>query len=85
MPIACTVADQKLRLRVDGLWKVCDYAGQQLQSWWDKNDFGAYYIFIIMNSILTLSNIRSSVELRLKLCVLILVGCVQHFIVKRTV
>lgn len=39
VPIACTIADQKLRLRVDGLWKVCDYAGQQLQSWWDKNDF----------------------------------------------
>jgi len=39
IPIACVVSDHSLRIKVDGYWKICDYAGKRIELWWDDRDY----------------------------------------------
>uniref|UniRef100_A0A7S2EQE0 Leishmanolysin-like peptidase n=1 Tax=Ditylum brightwellii TaxID=49249 RepID=A0A7S2EQE0_9STRA len=38
LPIACVISDRTLRVKVDGLWKVCKFQGQIISGWWDNDD-----------------------------------------------
>jgi hypothetical protein len=40
VPIACAIDEKSLYVRVDELWKVCDFEGQVIQSWYDDEEFG---------------------------------------------
>lgn len=37
--IACSLDSSTLHVKVDGFWKICDFPGQKLSSWWN-DDFG---------------------------------------------
>jgi hypothetical protein len=39
IPIACVVSDQSLRIKVDGVWKKCRFAGQRHFMWWNDRDY----------------------------------------------
>ncbi len=40
VPVACAIEERGLYVRVDGLWKECEYEGQVIQSWYDDGDYG---------------------------------------------
>ena len=39
LPIACVVSDKSLRIKVDGVWKTCSYAGEKIEMWWNDRSY----------------------------------------------
>eukprot|EP00551_Chaetoceros_affinis_P007241 CAMPEP_0203670872 /NCGR_PEP_ID=MMETSP0090-20130426/6833_1 /ASSEMBLY_ACC=CAM_ASM_001088 /TAXON_ID=426623 /ORGANISM="Chaetoceros affinis, Strain CCMP159" /LENGTH=1032 /DNA_ID=CAMNT_0050535845 /DNA_START=281 /DNA_END=3379 /DNA_ORIENTATION=+ len=40
LPVACAYETRTLHVKVDGYWKLCNYTGQIINSWWyEKSDF----------------------------------------------
>jgi len=42
VPTACAIEQKALYVRVDEIWKECEYEGQVIQSWFDGGDYGKY-------------------------------------------
>eukprot|EP00588_Corethron_pennatum_P027439 CAMPEP_0194316948 /NCGR_PEP_ID=MMETSP0171-20130528/13691_1 /TAXON_ID=218684 /ORGANISM="Corethron pennatum, Strain L29A3" /LENGTH=1106 /DNA_ID=CAMNT_0039073361 /DNA_START=322 /DNA_END=3642 /DNA_ORIENTATION=+ len=39
LPTACVISDRSLRIKVEGVWRVCNQGGQKLGDWWDMNQY----------------------------------------------
>ena len=40
VPIACAIEQRSVSVRVDRLWKECQYEGQVIESWFDNGNYG---------------------------------------------
>jgi hypothetical protein len=68
VPVACAIEQKTLHVRVDEIWKQCEYEGQVIQSWFDGGDYGkdhngsfySRYCYIKYDIVLLLTAFSSS-------------------------